>query len=226
MLPPFSSASAPAREASGCPETTTARSETTSGLISGCSATIASMAVSSAASSCAAWRLRAVLVLELAAIAPLTALSSSRAAAASPTRDRKRRRSWLALGGRLSRSRARRSRPAAARRRATGGRHRLRQRAAAARRVVALGIAVVGRIGRRQVRRSRAACRRATMPGAAAVTRHEHGRLDRARPRRRTGVGLSRRRGEQRHKCIGDADHPDAAGGLSHGEEREPRTVR
>ena len=54
ILPPCSSTRAPACDASGWPETTTARLEVTSGLISGCSATIASMTVSSSASSRAA----------------------------------------------------------------------------------------------------------------------------------------------------------------------------
>ena len=61
MLPPCSSASAPACDASGWPETTTARLEVTSGLISGCSATIASITVSSCRLVARRQRLRAML---------------------------------------------------------------------------------------------------------------------------------------------------------------------
>ena len=49
-LPPFSKARRPASDASGWPDTTTAPFEVTTGLISGCAATISSMTVSRSAS--------------------------------------------------------------------------------------------------------------------------------------------------------------------------------
>ncbi len=168
MLPPRSSASAPARDASGWPDTTTARSDDTSGLISGCSATIASMLDSSAASSSAAAPSAGTSRSAPATPQP-TNRKSSTGAAASPRRDRRRRQ--LAIAGRRCRNLAR------------AGVHRQRRiddpqpkRVCGSKERrwlvgIAFRVAVVRGLGRWQVRRSRAACHRVTTPGRRRAVR-------------------------------------------------------
>ena len=152
--------------------------------MSGCSATIASMVDSSAASSCAACACGRYSGLQLLPLAPPMARSSSRGAAASPTRDRRRRGAGCLLGGRRhdlalagvdGQWRVDEPQPKCI------GTGKERRRLVG----VALRIAVVGRIGRRQVG-DREALAVGRPGGRAAVTRHQHGRLEGARPRRGT----------------------------------------